>query len=559
MNISRHMTSLQHIPHLFQADCVVIGAGIAGLFTALRLSRYADVTLITKKSLIDSNTQWAQGGIAAVTSEVDTPALHMQDTLMAGAGLCDPEAVHVLVHEGPYGVKKLIQYGVHFDEENGEIALTKEGAHSRRRILHAQGDATGAEIVRGLSELVKTVPNITVLENHFVAELLTDGNQCFGIVSLNSKNKKVLVQAKAVVLATGGTGQLFRYTTNPLIATGDGISLAYRAGAEIQDMEFIQFHPTALYYPGAPRFLISEAVRGEGAVLRNTKGEPFMQHYHELGDLAPRDIVARAIVTEIEKTGSQYVYLDFTHESEDKIKHRFPTIYHTCLRYGLNMVHDWIPVAPAAHYTMGGVKTNLSGETNINGLYACGEVACTGVHGANRLASNSLSEAIVFGQRIAQHIVDNRLNEALDSRHLLILVGHQPASGLTEGKPSAQVLMEKRITLQKKMLKHASLTRSLESLQEVKAYIEQWLNTCTKYQWETKEALEFTNLLICSYLVVHAALRRTESRGGHYRLDFPKRNDSQWLKHLIYWRDRETGQIKERMIDVSPAQMEKAD
>ncbi len=381
MRIPRYISSLDQVHQVIQTDTIVVGAGIAGLYTALQLSQKAEVILVTKKSLIDSNTRWAQGGIAAVTSEMDSPELHKQDTLMAGAGLCDPAAVDILAHEGPDGVKNLIYYGVHFDEEDGQIALTREGAHSRHRVLHAQGDATGAEIVRGLSELVRKTKNITILEDHFVTDLLTKDEQCHGITVLKPNQKKMLIQAKSVILSTGGTGQLYRYTTNPDIATGDGIALAYRAGANIQDMEFIQFHPTVLFYPGAPRFLISEAVRGEGAILRNTNGEPFMHKYHSLGDLAPRDVVSRAIVSELQQSGNQYVYLDFTHESEEKIRHRFPTIYKTCLEYGLNLVMDWIPVAPAAHYTMGGVKTNTHGETSINGLYACGEVACTGFMG----------------------------------------------------------------------------------------------------------------------------------------------------------------------------------
>jgi L-aspartate oxidase len=554
MKIPRYISSFKQVQQVIQTDCIVVGAGIAGLYTALQLSKEAEVILVTKKSLVDSNTRWAQGGIAAVTSEIDSPQLHKEDTLMAGAGLCDQEAVDILVHEGPEGVRNLIQYGVHFDEEDGQIALTQEGAHSRRRILHAQGDATGAEIVRGLSELVKKKKNITVLEDHFVSDLITNDNQCQGVLALTPQEKKVMIQAKSVILATGGTGQLFRYTTNPDIATGDGIALAYRAGAEIQDMEFIQFHPTVLFYPGAPRFLISEAVRGEGAILRNTNGEPFMHKYHSLGDLAPRDVVSRAIVQEIQKSGSQYVYLDFTHESEEKIKHRFPNIHRTCLEYGLNLVMDWIPVAPAAHYTMGGVKTNEVGETSLNGLYACGEVACTGVHGANRLASNSLSEAIVFGKRIAEHFNKHRLSQQLRSRDLLEgLAMLEDEYETPEGKPSLQLILEKRITLQKRMLQHVSLTRSEVKLKQMLQHIEHWLQTCAPYLWERKAEQEYLNLLTCSYLVVQAALRRKESRGGHFRTDYPTVDNTEWMKHIILTRDLESGEMRERYLDVEPS------
>jgi len=551
MKIPRYISSLDPVHQVMQTDAIVVGAGIAGLYTALQLSKKSEVILITKKSLVDSNTRWAQGGIAAVTSEIDTPELHKADTIMAGAGLCDPDAVDILVHEGPEGVRNLIKYGVHFDEEDGQIALTKEGAHSRHRILHAQGDATGAEIVRGLSERVKKTKNIMILEDYLVTDLLGVENHCHGILALTPKEKKLMIQAKAVILATGGTGQLYRYTTNPDIATGDGIALAYRAGADIQDMEFIQFHPTVLFYPGAPRFLISEAVRGEGAILRNTNGEPFMHKYHSLGDLAPRDVVSRAIVSEIQQSGNQYVYLDFTHESEEKIRHRFPTIYQTCLKYGLNLVSDWIPVAPAAHYTMGGVKTNKSGETNIKGLYACGEVACTGVHGANRLASNSLSEAIVFGKRIAEHVIETRLKTKIGSKDLLqVIKWAEEVHQQEENRPGLDLIKEQKIRLQKKMLQHASLTRDQDSLLKVADLIQSDMEKVFFYSWSQKEAIEYLNLLICSYLVVQASLKRTESRGGHFRTDYPQVNDKEWKKHIILTRDLESGEMKERYENV---------
>lgn len=549
MNVSRYISALDNIQQVIQTDCVVIGAGIAGLYTALQIDKQTEVVLVTKKTLTDSNTRWAQGGIAAVTSEIDSPQLHKEDTLMAGAGLCDPSRVDILVNEGPEGVRHLIQYGVLFDQENGEIALTREGAHSRHRILHAQGDATGAEIIRGLSQRVRSQENITVLENHYSIDVIAHEGKCHGILVQAPNQKKIMIQAKAVVLATGGTGQLYRYTTNPEIATGDGIALAYRVGAEIQDIEFMQFHPTVLFYPSAPRFLISEAVRGEGAILRNTDGEPFMEKYHLMADLAPRDVVSRAIVSEIERSGNQYVYLDFTHEPEEKIKLRFPTIYKTCLTYGLNLSLDWIPVAPAAHYMMGGVKTGSFGETNIKGLYACGEVACTGVHGANRLASNSLSEAIVFGKRIAQHMSDHCFNEKLSPSDLLraLELANQEGNGK---KSMAKSVVEKRLKLQKMMLQHASLERSEDSLKTILHKIEESLLDIHSNTWNDVDSWEYINLLTCSLLVVHAALARKESRGGHFRKDYPVTKDSQWKKHIILAREEKTGVLKERYKNV---------
>ncbi|MBO8164905.1 MAG: L-aspartate oxidase [Brevibacillus sp.] len=502
---------------------VVVGAGIAGLYTALRVSLYADVVLISKKKLDDSNTRWAQGGIAAVTAKSDSPALHRQDTLVAGAGLCWTAAVDVLVHEGPERLKELVAYGTQFDrDERGQYELTREGAHSQRRILHAQGDATGAEIVRALSERVRETPRITVLEDHFVIDVITDDEQCVGALVMQPDGEMFFLQSDATVLATGGAGQLYRYTTNPDIATADGIAMAYRAGAEIKDVEFIQFHPTALYYPDAPRFLISEAVRGEGAVLRNINGERFMPQYHPQKELAPRDVVARAIVTEMEKTNSAYVYLDITHESEELIKHRFPTIYRFCLKYGLDMVTDWIPVAPACHYIMGGVRTDLYGESSTSRLFACGEVSCTGVHGANRLASNSLSEAVVFGHRIAE-----RIKELPPLQTIPSIRYEQPR----ENRPANPI--QQRVKLQKLMLRHVGLKRNERGLRKAIEEMER-MKRFFHHAYRDREGFEFLNLLNTALLTARAALLREESRGGHFRTDFPRKDDLIWRKHIIH-------------------------
>ncbi|MDF2716122.1 MAG: L-aspartate oxidase [Paenibacillus sp.] len=529
--------SLDELPCV-ETDVMVIGAGIAGLFTTIRASEANRVLIITKpKSLLESNTRYAQGGIAAVISDEDSPDYHLQDTLNAGAGLCDHDAVEVLVHEGPAGVKDLIAMGTQFDLENGELALTKEGAHSQRRILHAHGDATGAEIVRALSEKTRQNRNVTIWDDHFVIDLVTANGVCHGAIVQKPDGQRVFVRAKATVLCSGGAGQLYRYTTNPEIATGDGIAIAYRAGAVVRDVEFVQFHPTSLCYPGAPRFLISEALRGEGAVLRNIKGERFMEKYDPQLELAPRDIVARAIVDEMEQTKSTFVYIDITHEPAEMVKHRFPNIYEFCLNYGLDLTSDWIPVAPAAHYMMGGVKTDLNGETTIKRLYACGEVSSTGVHGANRLASNSLSEAIVFGRRIIEHI---RTLPPLEETPDIEERSHRPEHPM-------QAIVEKRLKLQKVMLRYVGLKRDAvgleKGLDELKRQLKIYETCLTK-----REEYEFANLLTLAMLTTESALNREESRGGHFREDFPEKNDSVWRKHIHL--QREKGITEERIHDV---------
>lgn len=520
-----------------KTDVIIIGTGIAGLFAAIKASEDQRVVMITKKGLMESNTRYAQGGIAAAISEEDSPESHGDDTLFAGADFCSRPAVEVLVHEGPEGIRDLIHMGADFDREDGELALTQEAAHSHRRILHANGDATGYEVVRALAQKVRDNEHIEVLEDHFVLDLITEDEECLGALIQGPDGQRIFLRADATLLCSGGGGQLYRYTTNPEVATGDGVALAYRAGAWIRDMEFIQFHPTALCYSGAPRFLISEAVRGEGAVLRNVHGDRFMEKYHEQLELAPRDIVARAIVSEMEATKSTFVYLDITHEQPDTIKNRFPTIYETCIGYGLDMTTDWIPVAPAAHYMMGGVQTDLYGKTNIARLYACGEVSSTGVHGANRLASNSLTEAIVFGRRIVEEIRKlpslEKTGEHLSSQVDRTVVAHLKIN-------------EQRLKLQKTMVRYAGVRRTGERLQRALQDLQQMEDIFHK-ELRRPEELEFANMLICALLITESALLREESRGGHYREDYPDRNDLNWLKRMV--RHREQGMLEAAIDD----------
>lgn len=508
----------------YDSDYVILGSGIAGFFSALLAGRLgASVTVLTKQTILDSNTDKAQGGIAAAMDTEDSPELHYQDTLRAGAGLCDRGAVRILVNEGPRRVLQLMDLGARFDVEGGRLALTREGAHSCRRILHACGDATGAEIQRVLNQQALAEKNIEVLERHFAVDLLVRDNVCYGVLAYDyNKGELKVFRSRAVILATGGLGQLFAHSTNPEVATGDGIAMAYRAGAEVRDMEFLQFHPTVLDLPGAPRFLISEAARGEGAILRNGREERFMPRYHELAELAPRDVVVRAILEEMQKDPGGGVYLDLRHLDPELVLHRFPNINRTCLGYGLDITREMIPVAPAAHYMMGGVKTNYFGETNIERLYACGEVACQGVHGANRLASNSLLDGLVFGGRIVERTAG---------------IWREPmpawsdfASELPEtGEPVDHPAIKEQ--LQSLMSIYVGPLRDRQGLEKVLSFIDDFAsleNTAAS----TPQGAELRNRLLVSRLVAETALMRTESRGGHYRKDYPRPRNS-WLKHII--------------------------
>lgn len=508
----------------YDADFVVLGSGIAGFFTAILAARLgASVVVLTKQTILDSNTDKAQGGIAAAMDKEDSPELHYHDTLLAGAGLCDRGAVRILVNEGPRRVLQLMDMGARFDVEGDRLALTREGAHSCRRILHASGDATGAEIQRVLNEQALAEKNINVLERHFAVDLLVHENVCYGVLAYDYKEGALKAfRSRAVILSTGGLGQLYAHSTNPEVAAGDGIAMAYRAGAEVMDMEFIQFHPTVLNMPGVPRFLISEAVRGEGAFLRNSRGERFMPHYHELAELAPRDIVVRAILEEMQNDPNGGVFLDLSHLENEFVLHRFPNINRTCLGYGIDITRDMIPVAPAAHYMMGGVKTNYSGETNIERLYACGEVACQGVHGANRLASNSLLDGLVFGGRIVERTA-GLWREKMP-------VWPDFAAELPYMDETIDS-MAFRAKLQTLMSMYAGPLRDRQGLEQVLKFMSELASVENTAAQNPLEA-DLRNRIMVSRLVTETALMRTESRGGHFRKDYPKCRNS-WLKHII--------------------------
>ncbi len=516
-------------------DYVIVGSGIAGLFAALTAREYGDVLVLTKGSLDESNTKYAQGGIAAAVGPDDSPDLHLEDTLDAGGGLVDEEAARILTSDAADRIADLVRFGVPFDSVDGEIALGKEAAHSRSRIIHAGGDSTGAHIELTLSELARH-SRVTILEHSQALEILVEDGAVVGISALDSRtNTAESFSCDHLILATGGCGQLYRVSTNPQVATADGVALAYRAGAEVLDMEFIQFHPTALRLAGAPVFLISEAVRGEGALLVNADGRRFMFDYDPRAELAARDIVARAIVAEMLKTGTDRVYLDVTGLPPERTKVRFPQIMNYCANYGLDITKEPIPVSPAAHYMMGGVRTNAWGETNIRNLYACGEVACTGVHGANRLASNSLLETIVFARRIIDRTreTSRRATDQLAGAISLPERGPEsPASPHDSARRGAAMEAPlSRANLQSLMWDNVGIVRDGGGLTEAATTLAAWERNAPHAN--DRPTQELNNLLLAGRLVAEAALIRTESRGAHFRTDHPETNAA-WRRHTIF-------------------------
>lgn len=508
-------------------DILVIGSGVAGLEAALVASKYGRVVIATKRKLSDANTNEAQGGIAVVLSEDDTYTKHIKDTLTVGAGLCKRETVEVLIKEGPKRVKELVDWDASFDNKDGNFLFTKESGHSIKRIIHAHGDATGREVENTLISFIRRSKNIKVWENAFCVDLIVKKNNCFGAYIYTSKEGLYSISSDKVILATGGTCQVYRETTNHAIATGDGVAMVYRAGGKLQDMEFIQFHPTALYVAGTSRVLISEAVRGEGGVLRNKYGERFMERYHPAGDLAPRDIVSRAIMQEMKTTESTNVYLDVRSIPYSWVRKRFPNLVNTCERVGLNVRKNLIPVRPSAHYAIGGVKVDLKGRTSINNLFACGEVACSGVHGANRLASNSLLEGLVFGHRAGNEAGLNLCKKTKRIKKPIYPKTHP------SHLPLHLDLEDIKNSLKSPMTRDVGIERREDKLREAEGRIKFWMDYVLAREFSTPKGWELQNMLTVASLVVEAALIRKESRGVHYRVDYSERDDKNWKKHIV--------------------------
>jgi L-aspartate oxidase len=524
------MTLSQRVYHV---DYAVVGSGVAGVRAAIELSQAGSVLVLAKSDLSESATAYAQSGIAVALSDEDEIALHEQDTLHAGDGLCNPASVSLLVEEGPKYITQLIDWGTEFDRAGTKLAFTREAAHSRSRILHAHGDSTGREISRALLSRAHTIPRLHLRPHAFTTQLIIEKGRAVGVQFIDENDGSLHeLRAGAILLATGGMGQLYRETTNPEVATGDGMAIAYDAGAVLSDMEFVQFHPTALAVKGAPRFLLSEALRGEGGILRNINLERFMKRYHEAQELAPRDVVARAITSEMHRTSSKHVYLDMTSKTNEFFEKRFPRIYSTCLSYGLDLASDVAPVSPAAHFMMGGVKTDLWGHTSIPGLYAAGETGATGLHGSNRLASNSLLEGLVFGARAGIAMIKDAPGTNKSQTHL----PGSPAPNTWNNSeknpekpkhaPAAVAALEK---LGELMWKQVGILRSGK---ELKLTVEALAATeLPRVEKEGRYDHELRNLHALGLLVARSALAREESRGSHYRSDFPYRDDDKFQKH----------------------------
>ncbi len=512
---------------IINSDFLVVGSGIAGLSYALEVSKYGTVSILCKSGPAEGSTKYAQGGIASVTSPLDSFEDHINDTKVCGAGLCNEEVVEFVIEEGPECIKKLIEKGTKFDEHKGEYSLGKEGGHSKRRILHA-GDSTGAEIQRALIESAKADQNITLYPYHVGIDLIlkdstSEDAQALGIYALDIKNSSVVsFIARTTIIAAGGAGTVYLYTSNPVVATGDGIAMAYRAGAVVSNMEFFQFHPTCLFHPEARSFLLTEALRGEGALLRRADGHRFMKDYHEQLELAPRDVVSRAIDDQMKTTGQDFMYLDITDFKPEFVKSRFPTIYERLTSLGINPLKDRIPIVPAAHYCCGGIKTNNYGKTNIKRLYASGEATCTGLHGANRLASNSLLEALVFSTRAAKDTIENLENYKTPEKELLWDDLNTPNS--SEEVVVSHAWQQVRRT----MWNLVGIVRSDSRLELAKKRIDLIEKEIKDYYWKyaiTRDLIELRNIITIADLIIRSAMQRKESRGLHYNIDHPEKDD----------------------------------
>jgi L-aspartate oxidase len=524
----------KQVPHLF-TDVLVIGAGIAGIRAALAIDPKLNVVLATKDRLKESNSAYAQGGIAGVFDPVDDFANHVADTLAAGKGLCDRSIVEMVVREAPDRIRELTSMGASFDQADGEIALTQEGGHSHRRVVHALGDATGKEVMRALIERIRREPQIDVWENTFTIDLLTHEGECRGALVWNASHGKTFVWAKQTILATGGAGRLYRETTNPDIATADGHAMAFRAGCDLRDMEFMQFHPTVLYIAGSSRHLISEAARGEGGILRDCLGHRFMPDYDPAAELAPRDIVSRSITRQMEKTRHHCVYLDLTHLPPELVAARFPHIRQVCAQFGLDLMRDLIPVRPGAHYMIGGVTIDSEARTSLPRLWAAGEVTSSGLHGANRLASNSLLEGLVFGLRAGRNASAAACGEADHFTALALTpdkVPSIPADGSlsesSEHPESADLKLDDLLnSLNSEMWRKVGIERNSEDLESARHQVEFWDRYVGPQEFATTKGWELQNLLLVARLMIAAAIARKESRGTHSRSDFPQTDPKQ--------------------------------
>lgn len=535
-------------------DVLIIGSGIAGIYTALEIPPACNVAILTKETIDISNSVLAQGGIAVSLDDEDSPKLHFKDTLYAGAGLCNEKSVWILVNEAADNIKTLFKYGVNFDRNKSKkLSFSREAAHSKNRIIHA-GDTTGKEVCDKLTGVAWTRKNIFIKERNYAIDVITEDGCCKGVIAYNEDDGEYKAYLSDIVIcATGGYGQIYENTTNPEVSTGDGVCMAYRAGADLMDLEFVQFHPTVLQHPQNRSFLISEAVRGDGGILKNINGERFMPAYHELGELAPRDVVSRAIFSELKNTDSDHVFLDITFKDEQYLRNRFPNIYKTCLSYGIDITKDYIPVSPAEHYCMGGIKTDVYGRTGIRGLYACGEVACNGIHGANRLASNSLLEGLVFGRKIGEEVtlLISKISEEyrhkvdkLDVKEYFVSENGNYYIDLNmkvetnrkakEGiEPNDIIKSLKRI-----MTDNVGILRDEKGLTEALNIINEYYDIANDYKPTSLNDIKLINMITISKRVIQSCIKRKESRGAHYRSDYTNTDDA-WRRNIVINKETE--------------------